>query len=405
MMDLDTIKKLDQRYLIQTYKRYDLVPVEGRGCRVWDAEGNEYLDLVGGIAVCALGHSHPRLTHAVSEQIKKLGHVSNLYYIQPQIELARMLSDISPIDPCKAFFCNSGTEASETAIKFARKYTKKEKIIGMTNSFHGRTMGSLAITDKEDYQKPFLPLMGGVEFVEFGDLRKLKLAIDNKTAAVFVEVIQGEGGIVFPKESKEETTEYLAGIREICSSKGVVMVVDEVQTGMGRTGKMFACEHFDLNPDVITIAKALGGGTPIGCVLADEKIANAIKPGDHGSTFGGNLVSCEAAKAVVETILEEKLYENAAEVGWHFLEKLQGLKDRYDVIKDVRGLGLMIGVEIDSMEKAEKIRVEMQNRGVLINVVSDKVIRFVPPLIISKDEVDFAIKNLEEVLENVRLGS
>ena len=400
-MDLSNTKNLDQKYLIQTYKRYDLAPVEGRGCRIWDSEGTEYLDLVGGIAVCALGHAHPRLIHAVSEQVKKLSHVSNLYYIQSQVELARMLSDISPIDSCKAFSCNSGTEAAEAAIKFARKYTKKEKIIGMSNSFHGRTMGSLAITDKENYQKPFMPLMGGVEFVEFGELRKLKLAIDDKTAAVFVEVIQGEGGIVFPKKSNEESREYLAGIRDVCSKKGVVMVVDEVQTGMGRTGKMFACEHFDLKPDMITLAKALGGGTPIGCVLADEKIANAIKPGDHGSTFGGNLVSCEAGKAVLETVLEEKLYENAEEVGWHFMEKLQGLKDTYEAIKDVRGLGLMIGMEMESKEAAEKIRTEMQKRRVLINVISDKVIRFVPPLIISKEEVDFAIKNLEEVLENV----
>ncbi|MBN2518261.1 MAG: acetylornithine transaminase [Candidatus Altiarchaeota archaeon] len=400
-MDLESVKKLDQRYLMQTYRRYDVAPVEGRGCKIWDIEGNEYLDLTAGVAVCALGHAHPRLVHAISEQAKKLGHVSNLYYIQQQAELAKMLCDLSPIDSCRAFFCNSGTEANEAAIKFARKHTGKSKIIAMHNSFHGRTIGALAITDKEKYQKPFVPLMPDTEFVDFGDLRKLKYAVDEKTAAVFLEIIQGEGGIVMPKKSMEETSEYLAEVKDLCEKKGVVMVIDEVQSGMGRTGKLFTCEHFGLKPDIITMAKGLGGGFPIGAVLADEKIAKSITYGDHGTTFGGSPLACEVSRAVLETVLEEGLCQNAAEVGWYFMEKLQGLKDKYDVIKDVRGLGLIIGVEMESKEKADETRLEMQKRGVLINVTAEKVIRFIPPLIIHREEIDFAIENLEEVLKDV----
>jgi predicted acetylornithine/succinylornithine family transaminase len=388
-MKFEDIKKLDEKYILQTYKRYPVALVEGSGCRVWDSEGNEFLDLIAGIAVCVLGHNHPRLVHAISEQARKLMHVSNLFYTQHQAELGQMLNDLAPMS-CKAFFCNSGTEANEAAIKFARKFTGKTEIIAMHNSFHGRTLGSLAITDKEKYQKPFRPLMPGGKFVGYGDLEGLRKAVTNDTAAVFMELIQGEGGVKFPKEGLRECAEYFRGVQDMCSDKGVVLVVDEVQTGMGRTGKFFCCEHFGIEPGIITMAKGLAGGFPIGATLVENEIAKSITAGDHASTFGGNPLACMAAKTTIETILEEGLMENAKTVGEYFMKKL----------KDARGLGLLIGMDVGSKEKADKIRLEMQGRGILINVAAEKVLRFAPPLIIGKNEVDLAVDNLKEVVRS-----
>ena len=374
---------------------------EGRGCRVWDTEGNEYLDLLAGIAVNVLGHAHPRLSHAISEQAKKLIHVSNLYYIESQVELAKLLSDISPIEGGKAFFCNSGAEANEAAIKFARKHTGRHTIIAMKGSFHGRTMGSIAITGshREKYQTPFEPVMPDVKFVEYGDIEDLKGNINDGTAAVFVETIQGEGGVRIPGGNKEGAWEYLNSVRDLCSRNGAMMVVDEVQTGNGRTGKFFACQHFGIKPDIITMAKGIAGGVPMGVTLVSGEVANSIHPGDHASTFGGNPLACEAAKAVVDTILEEGLLENAEAVGKYLMDQVKAIKSKH--IREVRGLGLMVGVELEAEGTAKKAKEAMQERGFLLNVTSETVLRFVPPLILTKADVDSAVDNLAEVLKGI----
>jgi len=400
-MKLRSVKELDKKYIVQSYGKYDLCLTEGRGCRVWDTEGNEYLDLLGGIAVNVLGHAHPRLSHAISEQAKKLIHVSNLYYIEEQAELAKLLSDLSPLEGAKAFFCNSGAEANEAAIKFARKHTGRHGIIAMKGSFHGRTMGSIAITGshREKYQKPFEPVMPDVRFADYGDLKDLKDNISNDVAAVFVECIQGEGGIRMAGWDKEGTWEYLNGVRDLCSRNGALMVVDEVQTGNGRTGKFFACQHFGIKPDIITMAKGIAGGVPMGVTLVSADVANSIHPGDHASTFGGNPLACEASKAVVDTILEEGLMENAEKMGKYLMDGIKAISSKH--VREVRGLGLMVGVELESQETAKKVKEKMQGRGFLLNVTSETVLRFVPPLIITQADIDSTVENLKEVLKDV----
>jgi len=386
-MDFQDLKKLDEKFVLQTYGRYPLELVRGSGCKVWDSEGKEYLDMLGGIACLPLGHAHPKLVKAIREQAEKLMHVSNLYYMENQARLAEMLSDLAPLKT-KAFFSNSGAEANEAAIKFARKNTKRSEIIAMSNSFHGRTMGSLAITDKKKYQKPFEPLMPETEFVEYGSIESLKNAINGDTAAVFVEFVQGEGGIRFPKDGLGETIEYIKGIREACDDSGALMVMDEVQTGVGRSGKFFACEHAGIAPDIITTAKGIASGFPMGVTLVSEDIASSIEKGDHGSTFGGGPLACAAGIATVETILDGKLMENAAKVGKHLL----GQSD----FGKARGLGLMIGVDVGTEDKAKSILKEARSRGVLVNVTAQSIIRMLPPLILTKREADFAVGHLRE---------
>jgi acetylornithine/N-succinyldiaminopimelate aminotransferase len=395
-MKLDSIKALDERYVVKTYKKYDLALVEGKGCMVWDSTGKEYLDLFGGIAVNILGHAHPRLVHAISEQAGKMIHVTNLFYTQEQADLAQLLVNESPIKDGKVFFCNSGAEANEAGIKFARKYMQRVEIIAMKNSFHGRTMGSLAITDKIKYQKPFVPLMPEVKIVTYGNLEDLEQSISDRTAAVFLEVIQGEGGILLAGGDLEGTRKYLEGVREICDRKGILMVIDEVQTGMGRTGKFFSCQQFDVTPDIITMAKGIAGGVPMGATIISKKIADAIELGDHASTFGGNPLVCAASKAVIDTLNEEGLIKAAANKGAHLMDGLRKLG-----FVDVRGMGLMVGAELDSPERAEKVRLKLLDKGILINVAAGKVLRFTPPLIISEAEIDFALEKIKEVLEDV----
>ena len=383
------MKRLDERFVLQTYERYPLELVRGSGCRVWDSEGNEYLDLIGGIACVPLGHAHPRVVKAIREQAGKLMHVSNLYYIENQARLAEMLSDLAPMKT-KAFFCNSGAEANEAAIKFARKHTKRHGIIAMSNSFHGRTFGALAITDKKKYQEPFRPLMPNVRIVEYGNIDSLKAAMDADTAAVFLEFIQGEGGVRFPKDSLEDSVEYFREVRELCDANGALMVTDEVQTGVGRTGKFFAFEHTGVRPDIITIAKGIGNGFPMGVTLVAENIASSIGKGDHGSTFGGGPLACAAGIATVETILDNGLMKHAAEIGRYFLSCLDH--------EGARGLGLMIALELESKEKAKTVMEDMRSRGILVNVTDKTVIRMLPPLILSKEEINFAAENLMEAI-------
>jgi acetylornithine/N-succinyldiaminopimelate aminotransferase len=384
---------MSAKYIMSTYKRAPIVVTRGLGVHVWDSEGRSYLDFVGGIAVCALGHSHPRVVEAIKRQVEELTHISNLYHIAPQIILAALLVENSPLD--KAFFCNSGAEANEAAIKLARRYASEQmggkyEIITMENSFHGRTLATVTATGQARLQIGFNPLPAGFSYVPYNDLAALEAAVNEKTCGVLVEPIQGEGGVVVPDQG------YLKGIRKICDEKGILMIADEIQTGMGRTGKLFAFEHEDIIPDMVTLAKALGNGFPIGALLAKEKIASAFVPGSHGSTFGGNPLACAAACAALQTILDDGMIENSRDVGTYFLERLRDLKAKYPVILEVRGKGLMIGMVM--AVPCSAVVTKCLERGLLINCTNDNILRFVPPLVIALDDVDKAIKMLDGVL-------
>lgn len=394
-MEEKEIMALANKNIMNTYKRFPLVLVKGSGANVWDVNGKEYLDFVAGIAVCNLGHSHPQVITAVKEQLEKLTHVSNLYYIEPQAQLAKLLVENSFAD--KVFFCNSGAEANEAAIKLARKFAHenlggdKFELITMKNSFHGRTMATITATGQEKFQFGFTPLLEGFTYVPFNDLQALEAAISEKTCGIMVEPIQGEGGVNIPD------AQYLLKVREICDRHKILLIVDEVQTGMGRTGKLFAYEHSGIKPDIMTLAKALGNGFPVGAMLATDRIAQAFTPGNHASTFGGNPLAMAAAKATVKTILQEGVLENCQKVGNYFLSQLKILQQKCKIIKEVRGKGLMLAVEL-SIE-ADDIVNKCLHRGLLINSTGGKTIRFVPPLIITAQDVDQAIKVLDDVME------
>jgi acetylornithine/N-succinyldiaminopimelate aminotransferase len=387
-MDFDEIKKLDEDNVLQTYGRYPIALDRGSGCKVWDSEGKEYLDLIGGIACLPLGHSHPKLVKAIQEQSENLIHTSNLFFGENQAVFAEMLNGLAPV-VSKTFFSNSGAEANEAAIKVVRKHTKKSEVLYMSKSFHGRTLNTLSITDKEKYRAPFRPLMPGTKVIEYGSIEAFKNNITDKTAAVFTELIQGESGVVFPKGSFEESKEYFREMQEICDDKGILMVVDEVQTGAGRTGSFFACEEFGVKPDIISTAKGIAGGFPVGATLVEESIACCMDFGDHGSTFGGGPLACAAGIATVEAIKEEKLMENARQIGQYIMENAS--------FGEARGLGLMIGIETGSKEKAENIMLKARDKGILVNVTGNSVIRLLPPLILSKSEADFALEALNKI--------
>ena len=386
----------ERRYVLQTYDRYPVVLVRGEGCRVWDVEGREYLDFVGGIAVLSLGHSHPRIVAAIKEQAERLLHVSNLYYTLPQVELARRICENSFGE--KVFFCNSGAEANEAAIKLARKYAKlhlgpeRYEIITMENSFHGRTLATLTATAQEKFHKGFEPLVPGFRYCPFNDLEAVARAIGPRTCAVMVEPIQGEGGVNVPPE------DYLRGLRELCDEKGVLLIYDEVQTGMGRTGRLFAYEHYGAPPDIMTLAKALGGGIPIGAMVTTDKVAQGFSAGDHASTFGGNPLAARAACTVFDVLLGEGVLENCQRMGEYLMEGLEVLKDKYPSVVDVRGKGLLVGMELRG--RAKEVALSCLKRGVLINNIGDRVLRFAPPLIVGKGEIDRLCEVLEDVLSH-----
>ncbi len=385
---------LSDHYIMTTYKRFPIVLTRGLGVHVWDSDGRCYLDMVAGIAVCALGHAHPKVVEALKAQAETLFHVSNLYHIAPQILLARLLVENTLFD--KAFFCNSGAEANEAAIKLARKYASENmkgryELITMRGSFHGRTLATVTATAQERFHVGFEPLPEGFRYVPYNDLPALEEAVTEKTCGVLVEPIQGESGVVIPDSG------YLKGIRRICDEKGLLMITDEVQTGMGRTGTLFACEQADVVPDMMTLAKALGNGFPIGALLATDKVAAAFVPGNHASTFGGNPLACSAALATLETLLGEGILENCRMVGEYFLSTLTELKGKHSVIREVRGQGLMIGVEL-TVPGADLVMKCMEKR-LLINCANGNVLRFVPPLILTRQDVDKAVGILDEVLE------
>jgi acetylornithine aminotransferase/acetylornithine/N-succinyldiaminopimelate aminotransferase len=382
-------------YIMNTYKRFPVVLTNGDGARLWDINGREYLDFVAGIAVCSLGHSHPQVVAAVKEQLDKLTHVSNLYYTQPQTQLAKLLVENSFAD--KVFFCNSGAEANEAAIKLARKYANENmgpdrfELITMKDSFHGRTMATITATGQEKFQYGFTPLLAGFTYVPFNDLKALEAAISDKTCGVMLEPIQGEGGVNIPNEN------YLSEVRRICDRHGILLILDEVQTGIGRTGKLFAYEHSGIKPDIMTLAKALGNGLPVGAMLATDKAAKAFVPGNHASTFGGNPLAMVAAVAVIETILRENILENCRKVGEYFLSQLKKLQQKYGIITEVRGRGLMLALKLD-IEAADIVN-ECLQQGLLINSTGGKTLRFVPPLIITTHDVDRATEVLDRVME------
>jgi len=393
-MKTEELIALSDRCIMSTYKRFPIVLTRGLGVHVWDSDGKSYLDLVGGIAVCALGHSHPRIVEAIQRQAEILTHVSNFFHIEPQILLAQLLVENSPFD--KVFFCNSGAEANEAAIKLARKYASekmggKYELITMEESFHGRTLATVTATGQKRLHAGFHPLPAGFRYVPYNDLHAIEAAVTDKTCGVMVEPIQGESGVVIPSSG------YLKGIRRICDERGLLMIVDEVQTGMGRTGTLFACEHEGVAPDMITIAKALGNGFPIGALLSTDRIAAAFTPGSHGSTFGGNPLATAVGLAVLETILEQGVMENCRKVGDYFFQKLGDLKEKHTRVREVRGKGLMLAMEL-TVPGADFV-LECLKRGLLINCTNDNVLRFVPPLILTKTDVDRAIAILDEVLE------
>lgn len=381
--------------IMNTYKRFPVVLTKGAGANLWDINGREYLDFVAGIAVCSLGHSHPQVVAAVKEQLDKLTHVSNLYYTQPQTQLAKLLVENSFAD--KVFFCNSGAEANEAAIKLARKYAHENmgpdrfELITMKDSFHGRTMATITATGQEKFQFGFTPLLEGFTYVPFNDLKALDKAISDKTCGVMMEPIQGEAGVNIPDGN------YLSEVRRICDRHGILLILDEVQTGIGRTGKLFAYEHSGIKPDIMTLAKALGNGLPVGAMMATDKVAKAFVPGNHASTFGGNPLAMVAAVAVIETILRENILENCHKVGEYFLSQLKKLQQKYGMITEVRGRGLMLALKLD-IEAAEIVN-ECLHQGLLINSTGGKTLRFVPPLIITTHDVDRAIEVLDRVLE------
>ncbi|BCB95646.1 acetylornithine aminotransferase [Dissulfurispira thermophila] len=384
------------RYLMNTYSRQPLVLRKGRGIKVWSADGKEYLDFVGGIAVNVLGHCHPKVVVAIQKQAQRLLHVSNLYHIEPQIKLAKLLCTHSFAD--KVFFCNSGAEANEAAIKLSRKYAKEHfdekrfEIITALNSFHGRTLATVTATGQEKFQKGFEPLVPGFKYVPFNDINALRSAINKNTCAIMLEPIQGEGGVKVPSD------DYFKEVREICNENGLLLILDEVQTGMGRTGKLFAYEHYGITPDIMTLAKGLGGGVPIGAMLATEKVAASFQPGNHASTFGGNPLVSAAAIATLETILEDGfILDNCNRMGAYFIKRLLELKDYYpEKIVDIRGKGLIIAVELTG--DGSPIVKACLEKGVLINCTSGNVLRFTPPLIVEKKDIDHLIDVLEEVL-------
>jgi len=396
-LDSQTLMMLSEKYVANTYARYPVLLVKGKGTRVWDLEGEEYLDFVSGLAVCNLGHCHPKVVKAIQDQAEKLIHVSNFYYIEPQIQLASLLCKHSFAD--KVFFCNSGAEANEGAMKLARKYAKEKtgrdryEIITMERSFHGRTLATLTATAQEKFHKGYEPLMPGFKYVPFNDIQAVKNAIDSKTCAVMLEPIQGEGGVNCPSEG------YLKTLREICDEKELLLIFDEVQVGMGRTGKLFAYEHDGIEPDLLTLAKSLAGGVPIGALLIKKGVADSFRPGDHASTFGGNPLATAAGVAAFTTILEEGMLENCQKMGDYFLSQLEAIQKKFPFVKEVRGKGLILGIELN-MDGSSIVK-EMLRKKILINCTMGNVLRFLPPLIVIKEEVDRVIKALEEVFEGI----
>lgn len=385
-MDKMNVIEREKKYMFQIYNRQPVVIVKGEGSKVWDTDGREYIDCVGGIAVCGVGHRNPIVVQKIKDQIDRLMHISNLYYTDVSVDAAENIAKISGMD--KVFFCNSGTESVEAALKLAIKHTGKTKFIAMKNAFHGRSAGALSVTYKEKFKKPFASLLSDASFVDFGDVSKIEEEIDKDTAAVILEPIQGEAGVIIPPDG------YLKEVREICDENDLLLILDEVQTGFGRTGRWFAFQHEGIIPDIITMAKGMGDGFPVGAMAAKDDIADSFKPGDHGTTFGGNPLACSAVLGVIEAINKDNLIEKSEKDGIYFKEKLIQLQKDVDFIDDVRGKGMMIGLTLN--KDANDLVSSVLNKGALINATSDRVIRLVPPFVISRDEIDLVVSYIAD---------
>ena len=381
--------------IAKTYTRFPVVLSKGRGCTLYDTEGRRYTDFVAGIAVCNLGHAHPAITRAVTSQAQTLWHVSNLYYTEPQVDLAAWLVNHSFAD--RVFFCNSGAEANEAAIKMARKYyqdsdqSHRYRIITMEQSFHGRTMATLSATGQDKIKKGFDPVLEGFDLVPFNDVTALRSKIGPDTCAIMLEPVQGEGGVRCPD------AEYLKTVRKICDENNVLLIFDEIQTGMGRTGKLFAYQNFAVEPDIMTLAKALANGLPIGAMLAKEHVADAFGPGAHATTFGGTPIVTAAALEVCKNLLQGKVIGQGRKIAEYFKEKLLRLKKRHPSVVEVRGLGLLLGIKLNF--NAEFMVRQCMERGFLINCIQENILRFVPPLIIEADQIDALVDCLDELLQ------
>ncbi|MFQ3675442.1 MAG: aspartate aminotransferase family protein [Endomicrobiia bacterium] len=381
-----------EKFFLKTYKRFNIIFEKGVGKYLFDTKGKKYLDFFCGISVCNLGHCDQKTVSVLEKQIKKLWHISNYFYHPKQTELAKLL--VKKSFPSKVFFSNSGAESVECALKLARKFgskTNRYEIITFKNSFHGRTLATLTATGQEKFHQNFAPLVEGFKYATLNNLDSVKKLVNNKTVAIIVEPVQGEGGV------NPATKEFLHGLRTICDNNNMLLVFDEIQTGFGRTGEFFAFQHFGVKPDIICLAKSIANGLPLGATVVDEKFSEIFDFGDHGTTFGGNILSCTAGVEVVKSI-NKKLLSNVKMVGEHFLKRLNELKDKYNFIKEVRGVGLMVGVELmfDAKEVVEKCLEE----GLVISVVQNNVLRFLPPLIINKKDVDECIRILDKVLRN-----
>ena len=388
----------DDKNYLPVFKRYKIVLERGEGAYLYDINGKRYIDFLAGIAVNVLGHNYPPLVKAIAEQAAKVIHVSNLYYTEPQASAAAKLVKLSGLD--MAFFANSGAEANEGAIKIARKFAKslskdKTQIITAWNSFHGRTLATLTATGQPHYQEGLEPLPSGFDYVHFNDADELAEKISDKTCAVMLETIQGEGGVYPPKG------DYLKRVRELCDKHGALLILDEIQSGMGRSGKFFAYEKYGIKPDIVTLAKGLAGGVPIGAFICTEEVAKAFKPGDHGTTFGGNPLACAAANVVLDTVPNEKFLAHVEEVGAYFKDKHIGLQKKYPTqISEIRGEGLILGAQLDKPKRSGvEIVNECMKRGAIINCTVGTVLRFIPPLIITREQVDEVINILDSVLE------
>jgi acetylornithine/N-succinyldiaminopimelate aminotransferase len=396
---LAAVQAAEARLLLPTYERNPILFVAGEGVHLIDDQGHRYLDLLSGIGVNALGYAHPAIERAITEQSHKLLHISNLFFHPGQAELAARLTEKTGMD--RVFFCNSGTEAWEAALKLARGYagvlraegrSLGTRFLAVENSFHGRTMGSLSTTHKLRYREAFQPLLPEVEFVRFDDAADLRAKFSDDVCAICMEVVQGEGGI------RMVSPEFLQTARELCDSTGALLILDEIQAGLGRTGKWCSYQHYDVGPDITTLAKPLAGGLPLGAMLCTEEAARGMQPGLHGTTFGGGPLACAVAIAVIDTLEREGILAHVEEIGRYFKQRLESLQARHPGVTHVRGMGLMLALEVDSLEFAKAVAADMLERRILINRTSDTVLRFLPPYILGKEDVDLAISALDDSL-------
>jgi acetylornithine/LysW-gamma-L-lysine aminotransferase len=385
------VVELEEKIMAQTFAKRDRVITRGKGALVWDINGNEYIDCTGSYGVAVVGHCHPKVVEAIQKQVEKLIACHASFYNDARSEMLEKLIRLAPNGLDRVFLSNSGAESVECAIKLARKYSGKPEIIAMMGAFHGKTMGALSATWKKKYRDAFMPLVPGFKHVPPNNVEKVRDAITDKTAAVLVEPVRGEGGILLNSD------DFLPGLRELCDEKGVLLILDEVQTGFGRTGKVFACEHWNVVPDILCLAKSVAGGLPMGATFAKEDVMAAFQRGEHSSTFSGNPLVCAAASAAIDVLVEEKLPERATTLGGYFKGKLDGLAEKYKIIREVRGLGLMIGMEMRF--DVYKIMLDCMEQGVLVLDAGRNVVRFLPPLVIEKEQIDKVVEVLDSALE------